>query len=134
LDNSANLGLKTHIKHAIGLIQYEVSNVLEADATTLDEINKTAGSSTKDIRAPIKLAELLRNFGTTVDDGRLYPRTVRKFAGLFVNLHYEFASRSEDKGGRVGTATTMALFGGNCARALGECLRQDREEEASSLA
>ena len=44
LDDTTDLVFETHVKHAIGLVKDEVTDVGKADTTTLDEINETSGS------------------------------------------------------------------------------------------
>jgi hypothetical protein len=73
LNDAADLGLETHVQHAVSLVENEVLDVLERDATTFYEVNKTTRSSNKKIAAALDLAELVTNVGTTVNDARADP-------------------------------------------------------------
>lgn len=53
LNNAADLGLETHIKHAIGLVKYEVLDVGEADTSTLNEVDKPTRSGAQEVTAPL---------------------------------------------------------------------------------
>jgi len=44
LNDATDLVFETHVKHAVGLVKDEVTDVGKADATPFDEINKTSGS------------------------------------------------------------------------------------------
>ena len=44
LNDAADLMFETHVKHAVGFVKDEVTDVGKADTTTFDEINKTSGS------------------------------------------------------------------------------------------
>ena len=45
LNYTTNLVFETHVEHAIRFVKDEVTDVGEADATTLDQINEASGSS-----------------------------------------------------------------------------------------
>jgi hypothetical protein len=97
LDNSSDLGLETHIKHAISLVQYQVTDISEADTATLNEVNKTAGGGTEQVTPAFDHTKLTIDVGTPIDDSGADPRTVGKLARLVVDLIYELASRSKNK-------------------------------------
>jgi hypothetical protein len=73
LDNTTNLGFKTHIEHAISLIKYEIFDVGKANATAFDKVYKTTRSGTEEIAATLDLTELLMNVGSTVHNGGADP-------------------------------------------------------------
>jgi hypothetical protein len=98
LHDTTNLGLETHVKHAISLVKYQVLDVGETDASTLDEIDKTTGGSTQKVASALDQTELLVDVRTTVDDGRTHPGAVRKFASLVVDLGNKLASGRKDEG------------------------------------
>lgn len=136
LDDAANLGLETHVKHAISLIENEVLDVAERDPTSLYEIDQSTGSSNKKITATLDLAKLRANIGTTVNDARSNPRSVGKLSGLVVDLRDQFSGGSEDQRGRVGLSLTTKLAGGaggDGRGAIDEGLRENGEEETTSL-
>lgn len=135
-DDAANLGLETHVKHTISLIQNQVLDVAEGDATSLYEIDQSTGSSHKQITAALDLSELGANIGTTVDDARSDPGSVGELSGLIVDLRNKLTGGGEDQRGGVGLALTTKLsrgIGGDRRRTVDEGLRKDGEEETTSL-
>ncbi|TFB02208.1 hypothetical protein CCMA1212_005838 [Trichoderma ghanense] len=137
LDDAADLGLETHVQHAIGLVEHEILNVAQGDAASLYEIHESAGSGNKKVATALDLAELGANVGTTVDDARADPRSVRELAGLVVDLRNKLSSGGEDQRRGVSLALTAKLsssVGGDSRRTVDESLRQDGEKETTSLA
>ena len=137
LNDAANLGLETHVKHAISLIKNQILDVAQRDATTLDEIDKSAGGGDEEIAAAFDLAKLRSDLGTTIDNARADPRAVGELARLVVNLRDKFAGRGKDQCGgvRLALATiAAALAGRNGGRTMGEGLRQNGEQETTRLA
>ncbi|ROW15354.1 hypothetical protein VPNG_02370 [Cytospora leucostoma] len=109
LHNATNLGLETHVKHTISLVEDEVLDVLQGDATTLYEIDQTSRSSHQEITSTLDLTELRANVSTTVDDTRSHPRTVGEFPRLIVNLGDQLTGRGEDERRGVGLALTAEV-------------------------
>jgi len=72
-DNSTDLRLETHVQHTIGLIKDEIFNVAQRDASTLNQIDKTAWSSDEKITSTLDLAKLRPYIGTTIDNARADP-------------------------------------------------------------
>lgn len=137
LNDATNLGLETHVEHAIGLIENEVANVREADPAAFDQVNETTGGSTEDIAAALNDTELGVDVSTTVNDGRLDPGAVGKLASLVMNLTDELTRRCEDQGRGVGAASTAVRvtgLGRGRTRPAGEQSGQDGEQEATGLA
>jgi len=58
LDDTADLGLETHVQHAIGFIKDKVLDVGETNTAAFDEIDKATGSCTQEITATLDLAKL----------------------------------------------------------------------------
>jgi hypothetical protein len=132
------LGLETHVQHAIGLIQNEVLDVLEGDTASLDQIDETTGGSDEQIAATLDLAKLGANVGTTVHDTGANPGAVGELAGLIENLGDQLTSGSQNEGSGIGLALTAVAelattLGRGGRRAVLESLRQDGEEETTSL-
>lgn len=137
LNNTANLGLETHVKHAISLVKNKVLDVAEGDATTLEEIDKTTGGGNKEIAATLNLAKLRANIGTTVDNARADPRAVGELAGLVVNLRDKLSGGGKNERGGVSLALTTKLassVGRDGRGSVDEGLGEDREKETASLA
>jgi len=137
LNNTTNLGLETHVKHAISLVKDKVLDVAEGDATTLYEVDQSARGGNKKIAATLDLTKLRADVSATVDDARTNPGPVGKLPRLVVDLRDKLTGRSEDERGRIGLALTSkatALATRNSRGSLDECLRKDGEEESTSLA
>ncbi|GKT40846.1 uncharacterized protein ColSpa_01026 [Colletotrichum spaethianum] len=136
LDDTANLGLETHVKHAVSLIEHKVLDVLEGDAATLDKIDKTSGGGNEQVAAALDLTKLGADVGTTVDDTRADPGAVRELAGLFVDLGNQLTSGSQNQRCGVSLALTAETTGGvgrDRRRTVDEGLGQNGEKETTSL-
>lgn len=137
LNNTADLGLETHVQHAIGLVEHKILNVAQGDAASLYEIHKSSGGGNKKVASALNLAKLRANIGTTVHHARADPRPVGKLSGLLVDLRNKLSSGGKDERGGVGLALTTKLsssVGGDSRRTVDEGLRQDGEKETASLA
>lgn len=135
-NNAANLGLETHVKHAISLIENEVLDVAKRNAATLYEVHKTTRGRNEEITATLDLAKLGANVGTTVDNARADPGAVGELARLFVNLRDQLTGGSQNEGGRVCLALAAELSSsasGSRRRTVEESLGENGEEETTSL-
>ena len=103
----ADLGLETHVKHTISLIQNQVTNVGKADTTTFKKINETTRSSAEKITTTFDLTQLLVDVRATINDSGADPGTVTELASLVVDLADQLTSRGQNESGRVGLASTV---------------------------
>lgn len=138
LDNAANLGLETHVQHAISLIENEVLDVLERDTATLNQVDETTGGSNEQIAATLDLAQLRANVGTTVHDTGADPRAVGELAGLVEDLRDQLTSGSKNERGGVGLALAAVAklataLGRSSGGAILESLGEDGEEETTGF-
>jgi hypothetical protein len=136
LDDTTNLGLETHVQHAISLIEDKVLDVLQRDTTSLYEIDQSTRSSNKQITATLDLSELRTNVCTTVNNARSDPRSVGKLSGLLKDLRDKLTGGSKNQRGGVGLSLTAELTGGisrHRRRTVDESLRKNGEEETTSL-
>jgi hypothetical protein len=130
-DDLADLGLKSHIKHAIGLIKDEPTAGGQADLTTTHHVKETAGSGDEDIAALTELAELQSRISTAVDDTGMGPRAISKLSSLLIDLEGELTSGSHDQClGHGGALISTGLDWSGVFEDLGE----DGEEEGAGLA
>lgn len=123
LYNATNLGLETHVQHAVSLVKNQVLDVLKRDTATLDQVNETARSSDEQITTTLDLAQLGANVGTAVDDAWAHPGAVSELASLIENLGDELTSWCKNEGGWVSLALaskTSLLW--DCAGAVLEGL------------
>jgi hypothetical protein len=130
------LWLETHVQHTISLIENKVLDVLEGNAATLNQVDKTTWSGNEEIASTLDLAKLRSNIGTTVNNAWSDPRSVGELTGLFVNLRDQLTGWSKDKGCWVCLA--LASKAGTSASwrwgwTVDESLGQDWEQETSGL-
>lgn len=128
--DSTDLGLETHVKHAISFIKDQVTDACEADSTTLDKVNQATRGGAKEVTSAFNLAKLLIDVRTAIDDSWPDPGAVAELASLFVNLTDEFTSGGEDESGGKGftSATIAALgIGGGRERTIAEQRRKNGE-------
>ena len=58
LHDAADLGLETHVEHAVGLVQYQELDALQRDAAALDQVHQPAGGGHQQVASALKLAKL----------------------------------------------------------------------------
>ena len=80
--DASDLGLETHVKHAVSLVEDEELNVLEGDAASFDEVHETARGRNQKVDAHLQLLKLRPDFSTAVNDHRPHARAVAKFLRL----------------------------------------------------
>jgi len=97
----ADLGLETHVKHAISLVEDEVGNTTQVGLTGLEHVNQTTGGGNADLDSSGKIADLRTLGDTTVDTGVADARRSTELLHLFLNLDSKLTSGSEDKDNRA---------------------------------
>ena len=97
----ANLRLKTHVKHAVGLVQNEVSNAAEVRFSCFEHINKTSRSGNAHFNTAGKVTDLRTLGNTSVDTGVSNARRFSELANLLLNLDSKFTCGSEDENDRT---------------------------------
>jgi len=58
LDDAADLGLESHVQHAVSLVQGQVAAARQADAGALYQIAQAAGGGHQDVASPLHLPQL----------------------------------------------------------------------------
>lgn len=96
-DNLADLGLETHVQHAIGLIQNEVGNTTKVGATSLEHVNQTTGSRNANFDTTAQVTDLRTLGNTTVDTGVANTRRLSELGDFGLNLNGQFTGGGEDK-------------------------------------
>jgi hypothetical protein len=91
------LGLETHVKHAVSLVEDEVGNTAEVGAASLEHVDQTTGCSNADLDTTGQVANLRTLGDTTVDTGVANARGLAELADLGLNLDSQLTSRSEDE-------------------------------------
>ncbi len=92
-DDLADLRLKTHIQHAVRLVQHQVGHPAQVGGASLKEINEAARRRNADFHAGAQVARLRALGHAAVDAGVLDARGVAELVGLSVGLHGQLARR-----------------------------------------
>jgi hypothetical protein len=100
LNNSPNLRLETHVKHAIGFIETKEAAKLKGDLATFHEIHKAAWCSYENVTATVKVLKLNALLRASVDTDGAQTRAPREFTGFVVNLTRELPGGGEYKNDR----------------------------------
>lgn len=96
-DNLADLGLETHVKHAVGLVEYQVGNATKVGLAHLEHVDQATGSGNADLDTSGEVADLLALGDTTVNAGVPDARGLAELADLLLNLDSELTSGSKDE-------------------------------------
>lgn len=123
-DNLANLGLETHVQHAIGLVEHQVCDTAQVGLASLQHIDETARSGNADLDTTGKVADLGSLGNTTIDTGVPNARRLAELAHLLLNLYSKFTGRGKDKDD--GTITLgqerLGVDVDNGRKTVGKCL------------
>ena len=137
LDNSSNLRLETHVKHTIGLIEAEVSAVVQADLSSVEEVSQSTGSGDEQVAASVKISHLSANISTAVDDAGSDMGSVREFSGFIVDLRSQLSSGRKDEREWIELSSTSvaaaAVLFGAVARSTVEDAGKHGEQEGGGL-
>ena len=109
LDDGADLGLETHVEHAVGLIEYHVLDLGELDDSALVHFPEAARGGGEDVAATSQLVDLLARVGTSVHNHAAEAGAVSELAAFVVNLNGQFTRGSHDETSGEGCATGAAL-------------------------
>lgn len=100
-DDLADLGLETHVQHAVGLVENQVGDTAKVGLAHLEHVDQTTGSGNADLDTSGEVADLLALRHTTVDAGVPNARRLAKLADLLLNLDSELTGGSEDEDDRA---------------------------------
>jgi hypothetical protein len=96
-DDLADLGLETHVEHAVSLIEDKVGNALEVSLAHLEHVDQTTGSSDADLNTLGKVTDLLALGHTTVDAGVPDAGRLAELADFLLDLDSQLTGGSEDE-------------------------------------
>jgi len=96
-DNLANLGLETHVKHAVSLVEDEVGDAAKVGLAHLEHVDQTTRGSNADLNALSEVTDLLALGHTTVDAGVPDARRLAELANLLLNLDSQLTGGSKDE-------------------------------------
>lgn len=81
-NNFSDLGLKTHVQHAVGFVQHKVAHTVEPDTASLQQVAQAAGGGHEQMATTVEPAHLLTDVNTTVRDKWLHMGAVGKLGML----------------------------------------------------
>jgi hypothetical protein len=105
----ADLGLETHVKHAVSLVKNEVSNTAKVGTASLEHVNKTTRSGNANLNTTREITNLRTLGDTTVDTGVANTRGLAKLGNFGLNLDSQLTSGSQDEDNRAVTRSKERL-------------------------
>ena len=96
-DDLSHIVDKTHIEHAVGLIEDKHLDMRKVDAAALHVVEETAGSSYDDIDAAAKRAKLVVDTDTAVNGQRAKVHETAVVDDAFFDLEGKLASRCKNE-------------------------------------
>lgn len=93
----ANLGLETHVKHTIGLIENEVGDTAEVGLSRLQHVDQTTWSGDADFDTTSEVANLLSLGNTSVDAGISDAGRFSELADFLLDLDSQLTGGCENE-------------------------------------
>jgi len=100
-DDLADLGLETHVEHAVGLVKDEVGDAAKVGLARLEHVNQTTGGGNAHLDAALEVTDLRALGDTTVDASVADPRRLAKLGDLLLNLNRQLTSGSKNQDDRA---------------------------------
>lgn len=97
-DDLADLRLETHVEHAVGLVENEVSDAAEVRLLRLEHVDETAGRGDDDLHAALEVADLRALRCAAVDGSVANARVGAELGAFLLDLDGELTCRCEDEG------------------------------------
>lgn len=101
LKNLANLGLETHVEHAISLVENKIGDTAQVGLASLNHVNETTRSGDADLDTARKVTNLRALGDTTVNAGVADTGRAAELGDFLLNLNSKFSGRSENKNDRT---------------------------------
>ena len=87
---------EAHIQHFIGLIEYDITHILQFGIATIFQVNKSAGGSHNHLGTLLQGAYLLFDSSTAIDGLHMNALHIfREIAQIIGNLQTEFTRRTQ---------------------------------------
>ena len=96
VDDTSDVSLEAHVKHAVGLVEHQVSDTMHVRVTGADKVQKTAGSRDQDVNAVSQPLRLLVPRRSAVNTQRVKLAYTGEDVCLLLNLHGKLSRRSHD--------------------------------------
>jgi hypothetical protein len=100
-DDLSDLGLETHVKHAISLVEDQVSYSAKVGLAGLEHVDKTTRSGDAHLNTAIEITNLRTLWHSSVDASVSDARRLAKLGDLLLNLHSKLSSWGENKNNRA---------------------------------
>jgi hypothetical protein len=97
----ANLGLETHVKHAVSLVENEVGDTAKVGAASLEHIDQTTGGSNANLNTTRQVTNLRTLGDTTVNTGVANAGGLSELGDLSLNLNGQLTGGSQNKDDRT---------------------------------
>lgn len=96
----ANLGLETHVQHAISLVENQVGNTAKVGLSRLEHIDETSGGGDENLNTTGQIANLGSLRDTSVDAGVSDSGRLSELGDFLLNLDSQLTGGREDKDDR----------------------------------
>ena len=107
--NLTNLGLETHIKHTISLVEDQIGHPAKVSVSSSNHIDQTAGCRNHNLDSVTERSNLRPPGNTSVNTGVLDLWVLAKLGGLLLDLDSKLSSRGENKHDRPVTSLEEGL-------------------------
>jgi len=123
-DDLANLGLETHVKHAVSLVEHEVGDAAEVGLAHLKHVDQTTRGGDADLDTLGEVTDLLALGHTTVDAGVPNAGRLAELADFLLNLNSELTGRGkdEDDGSVTGCEERLGVDVDDSGKTVTKCL------------
>lgn len=96
----ADLGLETHVKHTVGLVENQVCDTAQVGLASLKHVNETTGCSNADLDTAGEITDLRALGHTSVDTRVPNAGRLSELADLALDLDGQLTGRGEDQDNR----------------------------------
>jgi hypothetical protein len=100
-DDLADLGLETHVEHAISLVENKVSHTTKVGLAGFEHVDQAAGCGNAHLDAALEVADLGPLGDTAIDASVADAGRLSKLCDFLLNLNSQFTSGCEDQNDRA---------------------------------
>lgn len=135
-DDLANLGLETHIKHAISFVEDQVSHTTKVGLARFEHVNQAARGGDAHLDAALEVTDLRTLGDTAVDAGVADARRLAELCDFLLNLNSQFTGRSENQDNRAvaGSEEGLSVDVNDGGKAVGQGLARARLSNTDHVA
>lgn len=131
----ADLGLETHVQHAISLVQNEVCDATQVGLARLEHVDQTTRGGNADLDAAGQIPDLRALGDTAVDASVADAGRPAELGNLLLDLDSEFSGRGENKDDRAiaGSQKRLGVDVNDCGKTVSEGLSGARLGNANHI-